>query len=50
MEYYLLILLIPIPFAFASMIRKAVKEDAFPTLECCVLAAEIIYAAIIFRS
>lgn len=35
------------PFILASLIRKAAK-DIFPTLECCILSAEIVAIYFIF--
>ena len=40
--FFLLFLLVPTPFAFASLLRKVIREDKFPVLECCVLAAELV--------
>lgn len=43
MDILLLVMLCSIPFLLASLVRKAAK-DIFPTLECCILMAEIIAA------
>lgn len=41
MDILLLLVLCSVPFLFASLVRKASK-DVFPTLECCILMAEIV--------
>ncbi len=40
MDLLFLPMLCSVPFLFASLVRKAAK-DLFPTLECCILMAEI---------